>query len=103
LARPGFLIVQFGGQLRLGVAQEVFQRAHGHRGRLPDFGHGLEGAVAQQRVVAPGQRQARQPGQDQRQTLQLHSAGGACTSSINTPSPQIGNCSLPFGWTKQMS
>jgi len=30
-------------------------------------------------------------------------SGGACTSSINTPSPPIGNCSLPFGWMKQMS
>ena len=30
-------------------------------------------------------------------------SGGACTSSISTPSPPIGNCSLPFGCTKQMS
>ena len=30
-------------------------------------------------------------------------SGGACTSSISTPSPEIGNWSLPFGCTKQMS
>ena len=30
-------------------------------------------------------------------------SGGACTSSISTPSPPIGNSSLPLGWTKQMS
>ena len=30
-------------------------------------------------------------------------SGGACTSSISTPSPPTGNSSLPFGCTKQMS
>ena len=30
-------------------------------------------------------------------------SGGACTSSISTPSPPSGNCSLPLGWMKVMS
>jgi hypothetical protein len=28
-------------------------------------------------------------------------SGGACTNSMSTPSPPIGDASLPFGWMKR--
>ena len=57
-------------------------------------------------VVSPLDRR-RDPARAQRRRDSAANAaitsGGACTSSISTPSPPIGAASLPFGWMKVMS